>query len=221
MGRGGSRAGSNAHGLSRPKLGRCRPLPAGTMFLVNCSKHGGRDWDSVCKEGLMKLLRATALTAALMIAAVPSLTSPALAWGWGWRGGGWGWGGPALGFAAGAVIGSTLAAPYYGYGYPGYGYGYNTSYSYPGYGYGYDTSYSSPGYGYGSSYSSLGYGYGDETSYSGYGYGASYSYPAYGYGYGTSYGYPAYAGYGYAYHPYVRRPLYAAAYGVRRYRHWH
>ena len=37
----------------------------------------------------MKLLRTTALTAALMTAAVPSLTSPAHAWGWGWRGGGW------------------------------------------------------------------------------------------------------------------------------------
>ena len=80
----------------------------------------------------MKLLRATALTAALMTAAVPSLTSPAQAWGWGWRGGGWSWGGPALGFAAGAVVGGALAAPYYGYGYPAYAYGYNTSYSYPG-----------------------------------------------------------------------------------------
>ena len=39
----------------------------------------------------MKLLRNTAFTAALMTAAVMSLTSPALAqdWGWGWRGGGW------------------------------------------------------------------------------------------------------------------------------------
>jgi len=41
----------------------------------------------------MKLLRTTALTAALMTAAVPSLTTPANAWGWGWRGAGWGWGG--------------------------------------------------------------------------------------------------------------------------------
>ena len=83
----------------------------------------------------MKLLRTTALSAALMTAAVPMLTSPAHAWGWGWRGGGWGWGGAALGLAAGALIGSALAAPYYayGYGYPAYGYGYG----YPGYGYGY------------------------------------------------------------------------------------
>ena len=32
----------------------------------------------------MKLIRTTALTAALMTAAVPSLTTPANAWGWGW-----------------------------------------------------------------------------------------------------------------------------------------
>jgi hypothetical protein len=135
----------------------------------------------------MKLLRTTALTAALMAVAVPSLTSPAHAWGW--RGAGWGWGGAALGFAAGAVVGSALAAPYYayGYGYPAYGYGYG----YPAYGYGY------PAYAYG------------------------YGYPAYSYGYATGYSYPAYGGYRYAYRPYVRRHLYAAAYGVRRYRYWH
>jgi hypothetical protein len=34
----------------------------------------------------------TALTAALITAAIPSLTTPANAWGGGWRGG-WGWGG--------------------------------------------------------------------------------------------------------------------------------
>ena len=96
----------------------------------------------------MKLLRTTALTAALMIAAVPSLTTQANAQ-WGWRGGGWGWGwgGAALGIAAaGALIGSALAAPYYtyGYGYPAYGYGY------PAYGYGYPAyayDYGYPGYG--------------------------------------------------------------------------
>ncbi len=38
-------------------------------------------------------------------------------WRGGWhRGGGWGWGG----FAAGAIVGSALASPYY-YGYYGYG----------------------------------------------------------------------------------------------------
>ena len=44
--------------------------------------------------------------------------------GGGWRGGGWGyrrgWGGAGAGFVAGALIGSALASPYYGYGpYPG------------------------------------------------------------------------------------------------------
>ena len=63
----------------------------------------------------MKLLRTTALTAALMTAAVPLLTSEAQAW-CGWRGGGWGWRGAAVGAA---VVGSALAArSYYGYGFP-------------------------------------------------------------------------------------------------------
>jgi hypothetical protein len=119
----------------------------------------------------MKLLRTTALTAALMTAAVPSLTSPAHAWGWGWRGGGWGWGGVGVGLAAGALIGGAIAASSYAYGYPAYGYGYG--------------------------------------------------YPAYGYGYGTDYGYPAYGAYRAAYHPVVRRHIYATAAGVHHYRHWH
>jgi hypothetical protein len=77
----------------------------------------------------MKLLRTTALTAALMTAAVMSIISPAqaqarLAW--------WGW--PGL------------------VGYPGYGYGYGTGYNYPAYAYGYGT-----GYGY-SSYGGYGFG---------------------------------------------------------------
>ena len=68
----------------------------------------------------MKLLRTTALTAALMTAAIPLLTSDAQAWR-GWRGGGWGWPGAALGAAA---VGTALAARSYygyGYGYPAYG----------------------------------------------------------------------------------------------------
>src|SRR6516162_6837832 len=102
------------------------------------------------QEGIMKLLRTTALTAALITAAVPILTSSAEAWrgggwrggGWrgaavGWRGGGWSWRGAALGAAA---VGTSLAARSYyggyGYGYPAYGYGYGTGYSYPSYGYG-------------------------------------------------------------------------------------
>src|SRR3974377_327953 len=82
----------------------------------------------------MKLLRTTALTAALITAAVPILTNSGEAWrgggwrggGWrgagiGWRGGGWGWRGAGVGLAAAAVAGSALAASsYYGYGYPAY-----------------------------------------------------------------------------------------------------
>jgi hypothetical protein len=49
----------------------------------------------------------------------------------------WGWWGPALGgFAAGAIIGSAFARPYYAYPYYGYGYGYG-----PYYGYGYPAYY--------------------------------------------------------------------------------
>jgi hypothetical protein len=131
------------------------------MMAINCSLItvlGDR------RRALMKLLRTTALTAALMTAAVPSLTTPANAW---WRGGGWGWGGIGLGLAAGALIGGAIAASSYGYGYgyPGYGYGYG----YPAYGYGYGYA---PAYGYAS------YGYG----YPAYSYGAGY-YGGYGYGY--------------------------------------
>jgi len=65
--------------------------------------------------------------AALMTAAVMSITSPAqaqarLAW--------WGW--PGL------------------VGYPGYGYGYGTGYNYPAYAYGYGTGYGYPQYPYSS-----------------------------------------------------------------------
>jgi hypothetical protein len=54
---------------------------------------------------------------------------------WGWRGGAWGWWPGAVigGLAAGAIIGSAAAPPYY-YG-PGYGY-YGPGYYGPGYGYG-------------------------------------------------------------------------------------
>ena len=75
----------------------------------------------------------TALVAAATIgAATLTMSSPASAW---WRGG-WGWGWGLGGFAAGALIGSALAAPYY-YpygGYYSYGYGYAP---YPYYGAGY------------------------------------------------------------------------------------
>ena len=55
--------------------------------------------------------------------------------------------GRGLGLAAGALIGSAIAASsygYYGYGYPYYGYGYGYpayGYGYPAYGYGYGTGY--------------------------------------------------------------------------------
>ena len=62
-----------------------------------------------------------------------------------WRGG-WGWG--LGGFAAGAIIGSAIAAPYYYGGY--YPYGYYPAYGYPppayGPGYGAPAAYG-PGYG--------------------------------------------------------------------------
>jgi hypothetical protein len=95
-----------------------------------------------------------------------------------------------VGLAAGAVVGSALAASSYGYGYgyPAYGYGYGTGYGY------------APAYSYGTSY-----GYAPAYSY-----GTGYGYPAYGYGYGTGYGNsPAYssgygAGYGYAPNTYAR-----------------
>src|SRR6516225_4047322 len=100
----------------------------------------------VCSlEAIMKVLRTTALTAALMTAAIPLLTSDAQAWR-GWRGGGW----RAAAVGAAVVGGAIAARSYYGgygYGYPAYGYG--TGYSYPGYGYGYGTGYSYPAYGYG------------------------------------------------------------------------
>jgi len=51
-------------------------------------------------------------------------------WHGGWRGG-WGWGG----FAAGAIVGSALAAPYYYGGYYPYGGYYSPPYPYPAAGY--------------------------------------------------------------------------------------
>jgi len=87
-------------------------------------------------EGFMKPLRTTALTAALMTAAVPSLTSPAQAGGWH---GGWGWGGVvATGLAPdGTSFGyapNAYSPPYDYGGYPAYSYGYGTGYSTPVYG---------------------------------------------------------------------------------------
>jgi hypothetical protein len=78
-----------------------------------------------CRGDVMrKVLTAIAVAGSLAVASVAT-SAPALAWRGGWGGwhGGWGWGGPAVGFAAGALIGSALAAPYYyGGGYAPYGY---------------------------------------------------------------------------------------------------
>ena len=138
----------------------------------------------------MKLLRTTALTAAMMTAAVVSLTSPAQAQAQAW---GWGWGWPGL-------VGSGATA--YGYG-SGIGSGCTTTFDEmtgwnwlfcPGTGFVSGGPVTTPAYA------------------SGYGYGG----PAHASGYGTGYGYPAYGAYRTAYHPVVRRHLYAIAPGVRR-----
>src|SRR6516162_5226009 len=127
---------------------------ASLKLLPYCGR--GRRTGVCSLEAMMRLLRITALTAVVITAAVPLLTSDAQAWRW--RGGGW-----RAAAVGAAVVGSAIAARSYyggyGYGYPAYGYGYGTGYSYPAY-----TGYSYPAYGYG--------------------YGTGYSYPAYGYGYG-------------------------------------
>ncbi len=146
-------------------------------------------------RSVMKLRTAT-LAAALLAASIPSLPSTAQArpFGFhgGWGHGGWGWGGAGLGLAAGAIIGSALAAPYYGgYGYP-YGYGYAP------YGYGADYGYD-PIYGYAPVSYAYAPGYAYYGGYRRYGYGG---YGAYRVGYG---GYRA----GYARAAYAR-PMYRA-----------
>ena len=75
------------------------------------------------------------------------------------------------------------------------------AYSYPAYGYGYGTGYSYPAYNSG--------------------YASGYSYPAYSSGYASGYSYPAYGTYRAAYHPVIRRHIYASAAGIHHYRHWH
>jgi hypothetical protein len=66
---------------------------------------------------MRKVLTVLIATATLAGAAVAT-SAPAFAWRGGW---GWGWG--LGGFAAGAIVGSALAARPYPYGYYGY-YGY-------------------------------------------------------------------------------------------------
>src|SRR5262249_26001183 len=124
-------------------------MPASSCFPIEESARHGRT--GVCSlEVIMKLLRNTALMAALMTAAVPLLTSDAQAW----RLRGHGLRAAAVGAA---VVGGAIAARNYGYGYGYPAYGYGTGYSYPAYGYGYGTGYSYPAY---SGYSYPAYGYG-------------------------------------------------------------
>jgi len=88
----------------------------------------------------MRKVLTALVTVATIGAATIAMSSPAAAWrgGWGW---GWGWG--LGGFAAGAIVGSALAAPYYyPYGYHPYAYGY-----YP-YAYGYGPYYGPGPYSY-------------------------------------------------------------------------
>src|SRR5262249_35894089 len=66
------------------------------------------------KEYVMKLRIASLATAAVIATSVPLADSAQAAWR-----GGWGWAGVGFGLAAGALIGSALAAPYY-YPYGGY-----------------------------------------------------------------------------------------------------
>ena len=124
-------------------------------------------------------------------AAISSYQRRAGGYGAGWGYGGWGLGLGVL--AAGAVIGSALAGPSYGYA-PGYNYGYAPAYNYghaPAYNYGY-----APGYNYGYSRAYYGYAptynYGYRRAY--YGYAPSYNYGyarPYNYGYRRAYyGYP-------------------------------
>src|SRR5262245_23680115 len=126
-------------------------MPASSCFPIEESARHGRT-GVYSLEVIMKLLRTTALMAALMTAAVPLLTSDAQAW----RLRGQGLRAEAVGAA---LVGVAIAAGNYGYGYgyPAYGYAYGTCYSYPAYsgdsypayGYGYGTGYSYPAYGYG------------------------------------------------------------------------
>ena len=139
----------------------------------------------------MKLLRTTALAAALMTAAVTSITSPAQAQA---RVSPW-W--DRSGLVAAPGTGNPYATAY-GY-YPHYGYGYGTGFGYAA------NSYAPPFTGY--SYPAYAYGYGTGNGYPQY---QSYS-SAGGYGVWNN---PWYSP---AYHPFVRRhvPLLA-----RAARHW-
>jgi len=82
----------------------------------------------VMKKMLTALVAAATIAGAAMATSAPAEARWGGGWHGGWRGGGWGWG--LGGFAAGAIVGSALAAPYYYGGYP-YGY-YGAPYPYYG-----------------------------------------------------------------------------------------
>jgi hypothetical protein len=96
-----------------------------------------------CASGIALLANVASATPAMHALAIKTAAPNAVetvrwgGWhgGWGgWHGGwhrGWGWGG----FAAGAVIGGALAAPYYYGGYYPYGAYYSPPYPYPAAGY--------------------------------------------------------------------------------------
>jgi hypothetical protein len=88
---------------------------------------------------MRKSLTALAAATSIGVATVATSTTADARWGWG------GWWGPAIGgFAVGALIGSALARPYYGY---GYGYPAYYGYGYPAYyGYGHPAYYGYPRY---------------------------------------------------------------------------
>ncbi len=131
-------------------------LGAGRFHWPERKARFGRSYEEN-QSMITKMLRSTALAAALAASSLPALPATAQASPWGWHG--WGWGGFGIGLAAG-LIGTALAAPYWGYGYPAYGfypaYSYYPAYRYyPAYGYGYGYPYYYGGY-----YAPRYYGYG-------------------------------------------------------------
>jgi hypothetical protein len=84
-------------------------------------------------EDIMTKLRVSAIALAGVLAVAATTTSASAQWR-GHHHGGWGWGGPAVGIgagiAAGALIGSAVAAQPYGGYYAEPGYGYAAPYAY-------------------------------------------------------------------------------------------
>lgn len=108
----------------------------------------------------MTKLRVTAVALAGVLAVAATTTTASAQWR-GHHHGGWGWGGPAVGIgagiAAGALIGSAVAAQPYGGYYSEPGYGYAAPYAYDA-GPAYYGSYGYRNWGYGPCYTDEGYG---------------------------------------------------------------